>query len=85
MNAQQAPRIFRLESDLSDLAGTPVRITIRGKLSFTWSTEDRNEVAAEKLAGFASKYPGATVTVHHDDECGSYVYVDIAERPTSGS
>lgn len=63
-----------LTAKLSAMAGVAVEITIRGARAFTISIEQRNERAADKLAAFFAS--GSVVSVEHDDECGSFVYVD---------
>jgi len=62
---------------LSDLTGgVEVELTIRGDRSFTFSTEEKNEAAAEAIADYFRG--SASVNVEHDDECGSFVYVEVA-------
>lgn len=79
MNAAQTEAIRRLESQLTSVAGVPVQITIRDENSFTWSTDERDEVAAKKLVDFArADSRVSAVSVAHDDECGSFVYVSVS-------
>lgn len=58
---------------VSKLAGVQVELTIRGDKEFTFSTFDRNDAAAERIASYFRS--NAQVEVEHDDECGSFVYV----------
>lgn len=78
MTATQAARLRVLADILSTVAGAPVEITIRGDASFTWSLAERNEAAAAKLEAYAKEQPaGCNVATVHDDEAGSFVYVDF--------
>jgi GTP cyclohydrolase II len=70
-----ATRKRLLEEHISKIAGAPVSMTIRGLKEFTWSTEDRNDEAAEKIRAYFAA-AAKSVTVAHDDECGSFVYVN---------
>lgn len=63
-----------LEQQISKLAGVPVEMTIRGERSFTFSTEERNEQAADRIAAFFKGQAKAEIV--HDDEVGSFVYVE---------
>ena len=67
-------RKTRLASIMSEMTGHPVDLTIRGKKSFTFSTEE----VQFSLGDVVSKYFGnlASVTVVHDVECGSFAYVE---------
>ena len=38
-----------LENNMTKVAGIPVEITVRGKRSFTFSFEGKNETAAKKI------------------------------------
>lgn len=79
MTKTDAARLRILENCLSAVAGVPVEITIRNVGRFTWSIEQRNESAADRLVAWMEDggYAGAKVDVHHDDECGTFVYVDV--------
>ena len=80
MNATQAGRLRVLENCLSAVAGVPVEITIRAENRFTSSIAERNDAAADKLVRFANECPsylGAKVDVHHDNDAGSFVYVEV--------
>lgn len=69
-----ATRKALLEQHISKIAGAPISLTIRDLKAFTWSTEERNDVAAEKVRAYFAA-DAESVTVMHDDECGSFVYV----------
>lgn len=65
------------QQNLATVAGMPVEVTVRGERAFTFSTAVRNDAAAARLADFFRKGgPDVRVSVEHDDECGSFVYVD---------
>lgn len=65
---------MNMQAKMSEIAGATVEITIRGDRAFTLSFEEVNKPAADKLVKF---FEGeAKVSVEHDDECGSFVYVD---------
>jgi hypothetical protein len=63
-----------LEAQMTKLIGQPVELTIRGEQSFTFSTETVCRNLGDKIAAYFGKL--ATVTVDHDDECGSFAYVE---------
>lgn len=63
-----------LEAKISQVAGEPVELTIRGDRAFTFSMEARNDAAAQRIAEFFAGQ--AKVEIEHDDEVGSFVYVD---------
>lgn len=65
-----------LES-INKVAGCEIEITVRGPESFTFSTDHVNKEASKKLQDFFSEV--ATVKVEHDQECGSFLYVDFLE------
>lgn len=67
-------QVAAMEAKMSQVAGAPVELTIRGDKAFTFSFETMNEEAASKLAKFFESE--ANVCVEHDLECGSFVYVD---------
>lgn len=67
-------QVAAMEAKLSKVAGAAVELTIRAEKSFTFSFEEVNEAAAAKLAKFFEGQ--AKVEVEHDEECGSFVYVD---------
>ncbi len=62
---------------VSRVAGVPVEVTLRGGQSFTFSTDERNTQAADRIAAFMRIDNRADVRILHDVECGSFVYVDI--------
>ena len=63
-----------LEAKISQVAGVAVELTIRGDRAFTFSTEERSDEAAQRIAEFFAGE--AVVEIEHDDEIGSFVYVD---------
>lgn len=69
-------RKTRLEAQMTALVGTPVELTIRGERSFTFSTE----AVVANLGNVVAAYFGklATVTADHDDEIGSFAFVEVA-------
>lgn len=69
-------RKARLEVTMTKIVGQPVDLTIRGAKSFTFSTETVDRNLGEVIAAYFGKL--ATVTVDHDDECGSFAYVEAA-------
>lgn len=66
--------IAAMEAKMSKVAGAAFELTIRAERAFTFSFESVNEEAAAKLAKFFEGQ--AKVEVEHDEECGSFVYVD---------
>jgi hypothetical protein len=65
-----------LESQISNLVGMRVDLTVRGARSFTFSTYEITERLSEALTKFFGKL--ATVRVEHDEECeGSFAYVEV--------
>ena len=68
-------RIARLENMMSEIAGAAVELTVRGDKSFTFSTETVCRQLGENIAAYFG--PLASVTEDHDEECGSFVYVDV--------
>lgn len=69
-------RKARLEATMTEIVGQPVDLTVRGEKSFTFSTEAVDRNLGEVIAAYFGKL--ATVTVDHDDECGSFAYVEAA-------
>ena len=55
-----------LENNMTKVAGIPVEITVRGKHSFTFSFEGKNETAAKKIQQYF-----APVSLEYDyvEEC----------------
>ena len=54
-----------LESNMTKVAGVLVEITIRGKKSFTFSFEGKNEVAAKKIQKY---FAPVTLEYDYDEE-----------------
>lgn len=71
-----AERTQRMEAILSEIIGHEVEITIRGERSFTVSTVKVAKDLGEKVSEYFGKL--ATVKTEHDEECGSFSYVDVA-------
>ncbi|SIQ08898.1 hypothetical protein SAMN05421778_101324 [Sphaerotilus natans] len=71
-----AEELNRMASRMSTVAGVPVEVTIRAEGCFTFSTAARNDEAGNRLATFFSGSE-CSVDVVHDDECGTFVYVDM--------
>lgn len=69
-------RKSNLEAIMSDIVGVEVELTVRGDRKFTFSTWDVMPTLGEKVAGYFGKL--AKVTVEHDEECGSFAYVEVA-------
>lgn len=55
-----------LENNMTKVAGVPVEITIRGKKSFTFSFEGKNEVAAQKIQKY---FTPVTLEYDYDEGC----------------
>ena len=70
-----ADRKANLESIISEVVGEPVELTVRGLGSFTFSTETVVADLGDKVAEYFGRL--ATVSVDHDDECGSFVFVEV--------
>jgi hypothetical protein len=66
-----------LEARMSALVGKPVDLTVRGARSFTFSTETVTADLGERIANFLGDL--ATVRIEHDEECGSFAYVEVSE------
>ena len=76
MNASIQSRKEALETQISELAGVAVELTVRGARSFTFSTNEITERLGDVLTKFFGKL--ATVSVEHDEECeGSFAYVEV--------
>ena len=71
----KSSKIIEKEAQISKIAGATVELTIRGERSFTFSLDEVNEKAAAKIAKFFEGQ--AAVSVTHDEECGSFVYVEV--------
>lgn len=72
MNAPQQKA--NLEKQLSAHVGQTVEITVRDLRSFTFSTQLVDVAAAEKIAEFF--HGQGKISIEHDQECGSFVYLD---------
>lgn len=55
-----------LENNMAKVAGVPVEITIRGKKTFTFSFEGKNETAAKKIQEY---FAPVTSEYNYDEEC----------------
>jgi hypothetical protein len=64
-----------LEARMTALVGKPVELTVRGEKAFTFSTETVTADLGERIAAFFGAL--ATVRVEHDEECGSFAYVEV--------
>lgn len=64
-----------LEHNMTKVAGVPVEITIRGKKSFTFSFEGKNEVAAKKIQEY---FNHVALDYDYDEECDlTCLYMNI--------
>lgn len=63
----------KMIAKMKEICGVAPELTIRGDKAFTFSFENVERVAGEKLAKFFADY---VVSVDHDEECGTCVYVD---------
>lgn len=70
-----AARKSALEFRMTEIVGAPVSLTVRGDRSFTFSTEDVTPTIGDAVAKFFGNF--ATVHVDHDEECGSFAYVEV--------
>jgi len=64
-----------IEATLTEIIGRKVELTVRGDRSFTISTEEVFAGLGERVAAFFGDL--AKITTEHDDECGSFAYVEI--------
>lgn len=55
-----------LEINMTKVAGLPIEITVRGKRSFTFSFEGKNEVAAKKIQKY---FAPVLLEYDYDEEC----------------
>lgn len=55
-----------LEINMAKVAGLPVEITVRGKRSFTFSFEGKNEIAAKKIQQY---FAPVALEYDYDEEC----------------
>lgn len=75
MQATTNQRKAALENQLTQIAGVPVEVTIRGSRQFTFSFEAVNESAAAAIENFFGGQ--AKLEVEHDDECGTFIYATV--------
>jgi hypothetical protein len=76
MKASTQSRKEALESQISQLVGLKVELTVRGARSFTFSTYEITDRLHDALTKFFGKL--ATVRTEHDEECeGSFAYVEV--------
>lgn len=64
-----------LENQLTQIAGVPVEVTIRGLRQFTFSFETVNESAVAAIESFFGQH--AKLEVEYDDECGTFIYATV--------
>lgn len=55
-----------LENNMTKVAGIPVEITVRGKKSFTFSFEGKNEMAVKKIQQY---FASVSLEYDYDEEC----------------
>lgn len=75
MSTTAAARKKALEGQISRLVGAEVCLTVRGERKFTFSTEERCDTLHTALTKFFGAL--ATVRTEHDEECGSFAYVEV--------
>lgn len=64
-----------LENQLTQIAGVPVEVTIRGLRQFTFSFEIVDESAVAAIESFFGVL--AKLEVKYDDECGTFIYATV--------
>lgn len=64
-----------LEAQLSEIAGYPVEVTVRGLRDFTFSFDEVNHVATSAILKFFGD--AAKFTVETDEECGTFIYASV--------
>jgi hypothetical protein len=69
-------RKARLEARMTALVGANVELTVRGARAFTFSTEAVTPTLGDVIAAFFGNL--ATVTTDHDEEIGSFAFVEVA-------
>lgn len=67
--------VDQLMAHIAAVAGKTPELTIRGPRAFTFSYETVEREAADKLVAYFS--PLARVSVEHDAECGTFIYLDV--------
>lgn len=60
---------------LSKLAGQPVEVTIRSEKAFTFSLEVVDKKATKAITNFFKGQ--GKLTVEEDEECGTFIYLDL--------
>ena len=68
-------KIAKMEDNLSKIAGHKVELTIRGDRAFTISSDEMVPDLADKVAAFFGG--AAKISASHDEECGSFVYIEV--------
>lgn len=68
-------RKYRVEAQMTKVVGQPVKLTVRGARSFTFSTESVSGDLGDKVAEFFGAL--AKVIVVHDEDCGSFAFVEV--------
>lgn len=63
----------KMESKLSQIAGTQIEITIRADKSFTFTFDGINKAATQKLVKF---FAGYKISIDEDAELGTCIYID---------
>lgn len=74
---QVKARKSNLELLLSNKAGVPVEITVRGDKSFTFSFDGRNDSALSKIENFFKSGGAKTSTLYDAETDYSLVYVEL--------
>lgn len=76
MDEQKKIILDALRERISRQIGHEITVTIRGEAKFTFSTDDVTPGLEDKLREFFGDR--MTLTTTHDDECGTFVYADVA-------
>lgn len=66
-----------LEETLSEVIGRKIEITVRSERKFTISTERVDLLLERKVMRFFGKDAKLCGETQHDDECGSFVYIEV--------
>ena len=74
-NNANGERKMNMTQTISQIAKRDVEITIRGDREFTFSFDDADHAAANRIKSFFGNT--ATVEIDVDDELGTCVYVSI--------
>lgn len=70
-----------IEARIAAALALPIELTVRGPHSFTISTEELCPELGDKVAEYFG--PLASTSTEHDDECGSFVFVEVPALPAS--